>query len=128
MNNESRESKENKNQNQNYKNRAESKDSNENNTTDKSFHFDNDSLILDDDNKDILHDLLENSFNQKNKNYYQFDLNKFKLDDINEKIAKMINKGIELIGEKCFKKIYDYYRTLQEVIDKLVCLISLTLI
>lgn len=63
-----------------------------------------------------MHDLLENSFNEKNNDYYQFDLNKFKTDDINSKITEMVKKGMDLVGEKCFNKIFEFYKSLQEVI------------
>lgn len=79
--------------------------------------FDCDSLLMNDESKHVLHDLLENSFNEENKNNNQFDLDKFQTHDIINKITMMINKSSKLIGEENFKKIYGFYKNLQEVLN-----------
>lgn len=86
----------------------------DNNQKSKDF-FDADSFILDEDEDPVIHNLLENSFNDENKENYNFDLDKVELNEIIETIKITKNQAIGLIGEKDFLTIYKFYKNLQEV-------------
>ncbi len=71
--------------------------------------------MIEEDSKVDIHDLLENSFNKEKKDFYQFDLDEFYIEDINKKITDMKNKALYMVGENSFKLIYEFYKNLQEV-------------
>jgi hypothetical protein len=60
--------------------------------------------------------LLENDFNEENKDNILFDLDKFDIEKILIDIYDLTEKAKKLIGEDKFKIIYEFYKGLQEVI------------
>lgn len=67
------------------------------------------------DSNNIYSDLLENDYNDENKDNILFDLDKFKIDQIIKDINDLTNKAKKLIGDDKFKVIYEFYKGLQEV-------------
>ncbi len=60
--------------------------------------------------------MLENDFNEENKDNILFDLDKFDIEKILIDIYDLTEKAKKLIGEDKFKIIYEFYKGLQEVI------------